>query len=53
MTRRACAAIIGMLPDNATLWPWGMSQVIERLAEIPALKNDSRLSDLRRRLARI
>jgi len=47
------ALFFAILPEDSTLWPWGIGQVIERLAEIPALKNDSRLSDLRRRLVRI
>ncbi|HEU4961397.1 MAG TPA: SIR2 family protein [Sphingomonas sp.] len=47
------ALFFAILPEDTTLWPWGMGQVIERLSEFPALKNDPRLSDLRRRLARI
>ena|SRR5690606_23754973 len=42
-----------VLPNDAQLWPWGMSQVIESLAEIDTLKADPRLSELRRRQARI
>jgi hypothetical protein len=47
------ALLYAVLPENAQVWPWGMAQVIERLAGIAPLKNDPRLSELRRRLARI
>lgn len=47
------ALFYAALPENAALWPWGVGQVIEQLIEVPALKGDSRLAELRRRLARI
>jgi len=42
-----------VLPEDAQVWPWGTAQVVEKLAGIELLKNDPRLSELRRRLARI
>lgn len=39
------ALFFAILPEDTTLWPWGMGRVIERLSEFPALKNDPRLSD--------
>ena len=47
------ALFYAVLPENAQVWPWGVAQVVEKLAGIASLKNDSRLSELRRRLARI
>lgn len=47
------ALFFAILPEDAVKWPWGMSQVIERLSGVDTLKNDPRLTDLRRRLARI
>lgn len=46
------ALFFAILPEDAVYWPWGMSQVIERLSAIDTLKNDPRLTELRRRLAR-
>lgn len=47
------ALFYAVLPENAAFWPWGVGQVIEQLIEVPALKGDRRLAELRRRLARI
>lgn len=47
------ALFFAILPENAAFWPWAVGLVIEQLIEVPALKGDSRLSELRRRLARI
>lgn len=47
------ALLYAVLPEDAQLWPWGMPQVVEKLAGVALLKNDPRLSELRRRLARI
>ena len=47
------ALFYAVLPEDAQVWPWGMAQVVEKLAGIASLKNDPRLSELRRRLARI
>lgn len=46
------ALFFAILPEDKILWPWGMGQVIERLSDVSELKNDPRLSELRRRLAR-
>ena len=42
-----------ILPQDAALWPWGMTQVIEQLASIDMTKDDPRLIELRRRAARL
>jgi hypothetical protein len=46
------ALLFAILPEDAARWPWGIHQVIERLSAIDAVRNDPRLTDLRRRLAR-
>lgn len=46
------ALLHAALPEDAALWPWGMSQLVERFYAVPELKDDPRLTDLRRRLAR-
>jgi len=47
------ALFYALLSEDAQLWPWGMPQLVEKLARVALLKNDPRLTELRRRLARI
>ncbi|MEN5230304.1 SIR2 family protein [Brevundimonas naejangsanensis] len=39
------------LPRDAGHWPWGAEQAVNELAQQPAVAVDSRMADLRRRLA--
>ena len=45
------AVLSAILPDRAAEWPYGMVQLIGKLATIPAVANDGRLIELRRRVA--
>ncbi|TCH96586.1 hypothetical protein EJV46_18530 [Roseococcus sp. SYP-B2431] len=46
------ALFYALLPKDAQTWPWGMAQIVAKLAAMPSLTNDRRLSELRRRIAR-
>jgi hypothetical protein len=38
-----------ILADNAALWPYKIEEVLDVLAAAPETRDDSRLSELRRR----
>src|SRR3546814_18715476 len=40
-----------ILPPRAADWPYGVQQLVEKLASIDALKGDPRLVELQRRIA--
>lgn len=47
------AVMSAILPPRARDWPYGVQQLIEKLATIDTLKGDPRLVDLQRRIAGI
>jgi hypothetical protein len=47
------AVISAILPLRAGEWPYGVQQLVEKLASIAALKGDPRLVELQRRIAGI
>jgi len=47
------AVMSAILPVRAVDWPYGVQQLVERLASIDALKGDPRLVELQRRVAAI
>lgn len=47
------AVMSAILPPRASDWPYGVQQLIEKLATIDTLKGDPRLVELQRRIAGI
>jgi hypothetical protein len=47
--RELLSLIYAVLPENASIWPWGIDQVIGQLSENVSLRGDARMTELRRR----